>query len=163
MVVNMFEMSLPYLIGRIIPEALFFVWAFYTLSQTKIKLKRYFLSSIIGVMLVCGVKLLPIDFGVHTLILIAGYIITNVVINQINIIKSIVVTLGVIIIEFICEIIDLFVIENIFKANTEYIFSNSQLKILYELPSFLFFVLFIIIVKFLISKIENKELSFFKS
>lgn len=159
----MFEMSLIYLAGIVIPEGLFFVWAFYTLSQTRISINRYFLSVIINVILVCGVKLLPIDFGVHTLLLIVAYIITNIVINKINVIKSIVVTISVIIIEFICEIIDLFIIQHLFKSNAEYIFSNSILKVLYGFPSFLLFVFFIILLKFLIKKIEHIKLYRIKS
>lgn len=155
----MLEISLIDLIGRIIPEAFFFVWAFYTLSQTKIQVKRYFLSVIIMVILICGVKLLPIHFGIHTLLLIVAYIITNIIINKINIIKSIVVTIGVIIIEFICEIIDLFIIQYLFKADIDYVFSNSQLKVLYALPSFLFFVCFVLLLNFSIHKIVNKKIS----
>ncbi|WP_180277925.1 hypothetical protein [Clostridium sp. LS] len=150
-------MSLLYLVGRVIPESLFFVWAFYALSQTKMKIKRYLLSAIIGVVVICGVKLLPIDFGVHTLISMTGYIITNVLINKISIVKSIIVTLGVTIIEFICEIMDLFIIQNILHGNTEYIFSDSKLKILYGAPSFIFFILFVFVLRFLINKVRNNS------
>ncbi len=153
----MFELSLPYLVGRIIPESLFFVWAFYMLSQTMMKIKRYLLSAIIGVVVICGVKFLPIDFGVHTLISITGYIITNVLINKISIVKSILVTLGVTIVEFICEIIDLFIIQNILHGNTEYIFSNSNLKILYEAPSFLFFIILVFVLRFFINKVSSNS------
>lgn len=151
-VINMFEISLIYLIGRVIPETLSFVWAFYTLSQTKIIMNRYFLSVITMVILICGVKLLPIHFGIHTLLLMVGIIIVNIFINKIDIIKSILVTLSVIIIEFISEIIDLFILQYLFKADTEYIFSNPQLKVLYGFPTFIFFVFFIIILKSLINK-----------
>lgn len=148
----MFEMSLINFIGRTIPETLFFVWACYTLSQTKIQVNRYFLSVIIMLILYCGVKLLPLHSGVHTLLIMVEIIIINIVINKINLIKSIVVTLSVFIIEFICEIIDLFIIQYLFKADTTYIFSNSKLKVLYGLPTFVFFVFFIILLKFLINK-----------
>lgn len=151
-VINMFGISLIDLIGRVIPEGLFFVWAFYTLSQTKIQLNKYILSVIIMVILNCVTKLLPIHYGIHTLLIMVGLIITNIVINKINIIKSIVVTLCVFIIEFICEIIDLCIIQYMLKADTAYIFSNSKLKVLYGLPSFIFFIFFIILLKFLINK-----------
>lgn len=154
----MFDISLIYLIGRVIPETLFFVWAFYSLSQTKLIINRYFLSVIIMVILICGIKLLPIHFGIHTLLIMVGTIIVNILINKIDTIKSILVTIGVIIIEFISEIIDLYILQYIFKVDTAYAFSNSQLKVLYGLPSFFFFIVFIVILKFLINKIQNKKL-----
>ncbi|BCZ45910.1 hypothetical protein psyc5s11_19770 [Clostridium gelidum] len=153
----MFEMSLLFLIGRVIPESLLFAWAFYTLSQTKIHVKRCFLSVIIMVILACGINLLPIHCGVHTLLTMVGIIITNIVINKISTIKSITVTFGTIIIEFICEIIDLFTLHYFFNVDTEYIASNAQLKILYGLPSLLLFVLIIILLKAIIIKIEIKK------
>lgn len=153
----MLEISLIDLIGRTIPEGLFFVWAFYTLLQMKIELNKYFLSAVLIIILICGVKLLPIHFGVHTLLIMVGIIIINIVINRIDIIKSILLTIGVIIIEFVSEIIDLAILQYLFKVDTAYIFSNSKLKVLYGLPSFLFFIFFILILKFLINKIENKN------
>ena len=148
----MFQISLIELIGRTIPEGLLFVWAFYTLSQTKIQLNRYFLSVLIMVILSQGSKLLPIHSEVHTLLILVGLIITNVLINKINTIKSILVTLSTTIIEFICEIINLLLIQYLFKVDTEYIFSNSKLKVLYGLPSLILFVFFIILIKLLINK-----------
>ncbi|HEX9026960.1 MAG TPA: hypothetical protein VF839_10940 [Clostridium sp.] len=153
----MLEISLIDLIGRTIPEALFFIWAFYTLSQTKIQVKRYFLSVIIMIILNYGAKLLPIHYGVHSLLIIVGLIITNNIINKINIIKSILITLGVFIIEFICEIINLLIIQYLFKADINYVFSHSELKVLYALPSFLFFICSILLLNFLICKIVNKK------
>jgi len=153
----MLEISLIDLIGRTIPEGLFFVWAFYTLSQMKIELNKYFLSAVVIIILICGVKLLPIHFGVHTLLIMVGIVIINIVINRIDIIKSILLTIGVIIIEFVSEIIDLAILQYLFKVDTAYIFSNSKLKVLYGLPSFFFFIFFILILKFLINKIENKN------
>lgn len=151
----MFEISLIYLIGRIIPETLFFVWAFYTLSQTKIIIHRCFLSIIIMVVLICGIKLLPIHFGIHTLLVMVGIVIINIFINKIDIIQSIVITISVIIIEFISEIIDLFVIQYLFKVDTVYAFTSTELKILYSLPTFLFFTIFVIMLKFLMNKVKK--------
>ena len=155
----MFEMSLLFLIGRVIPESLLFAWAIYTLSHTKMHLKRYFLSVIIMVVLAYGINLLPIHYGVHTLLTMVGLIITNIVINKISTIKSIVVTFSTIIIEFICEIIDLLTLHYFFNVDTEYIASNAQLKILYGLPSLLLFLLTIFLVKVIINKIEIKKIT----
>lgn len=154
----MLEISLIELIGRTIPEGLFFVWAFYTLLQIKIELNKYFLSAILIIILICGVKLLPIHFGIHTLLIMVGTVTINIVINKIDIIKSILVTIGVIIIEFVSEIIDLAILQYLFKVDTAYIFSNSKLKVLYGLPTFLFFTFFVVALKFLVNKIENKKL-----
>jgi hypothetical protein len=154
----MFEMSLIYLIGIVIPEGLLFAWAFYTLSQTKINIKRYFLCVIINLSLVYIVKLLPIDFGVHTLLLIAANILINIAINKINVIISIVVTISVIIIKFICEVIDFAAISYLLKDNADYIFSNSIFKVLSALPSFILFIFFILLVNFLIKKLESKKI-----
>ncbi|OPJ60085.1 hypothetical protein [Clostridium chromiireducens] len=153
----MFEMSLIYLIGISVPESLLFVWAFYTLSQTPINIKRFFLSVIVNFTLVCGVRLLPIDFGIHTLLLIAAYIFTNILINKINLITSILVTISVIIIQFISEFIDLFIIGHILKYNMEYILSNHVAKVLSGLPAFIFFAFFVVLAKMAISKVQGKN------
>ena len=155
----MFEMSLLFLIGRVVPESILFAWAIYTLSHTKMHLKRYFLSVIIMVVLAYGINLLPIHYGVHTLLTMVGLIITNIVINKISTIKSIVVTFSTIIIEFICEIIDLLTLHYFFNVDTEYIASNARLKILYGIPSLVLFLLIIILVKVLINKMQIKKIT----
>ncbi|AWK52935.1 hypothetical protein DIC82_18895 [Clostridium beijerinckii] len=148
----MFEIQFIEVFVRILPESLLFIWACYALSQTKIKLNRYFLSVIFDTIITYGINFLPIHPGVNFLLQIGTLIIALVIINKINIIKSIQVSICVYIIEFICEFINLLLVKYLFKADIDYIFSNFKLKMLYALPSLLLFVCSIILLNFIINK-----------
>ena len=76
----------------------------------------------------------------------------NVKINKINVIKSIQVSVIVIIIEFICEMINMVMIKFMFKADLTQVFSNAYLKTLYGIPSLVLFVFSTIIISLLLNK-----------
>lgn len=146
-------------IGRIIPEAFVFIWAFYSLTKTKFDLKKYLLASISMSIIMYVVKILPIHFGIHTVLIAIAYIFINIFICEIHIIKSILVTIGAIIIEFICEIIDLLIIKHIFKINTELLINDPILKFSYTFPTFILFICIIIGIKYLINRKFLKYIS----
>lgn len=133
----MLKLTLLDIFFRGLPEEFLIIFAVYAFSKTVINIKRYMLSSIIFVIAIYLIRLLPIQYGVHTILSIIVIIVLTVNINKINIIKSIQASIIVTILEFICEGINMLIIQHIFKANIVYILNEPTLKILYGIPSLL--------------------------
>ncbi|HEY8889525.1 MAG TPA: hypothetical protein VIM70_04675 [Clostridium sp.] len=148
----MLKISIMELIIRGIPEGLLVMWACCILSKTKIQFHRYLLSTIILVIGTYVVRNLPISLGINTLLILGLIIITNVRINKISVIKSIQVSVIVIIIQFTSEVINVFIIKYIFKADLIQVFSNVYSKTLYGIPSLVLFVFFTIILNKFLNK-----------
>jgi len=133
---------------RGLPEGFLFVFAVYAFSKTVINKKRYIISSILLVIAVYTIRLLPIQYGVHTILNIIVIILLTVNINKISIIKSIQTSLMTIILEFICEGINVFTIQYIFKVDIAHLLSVPSLKIIYGIPSLLIFAVTVAIYYF---------------
>ncbi|MGH4050772.1 MAG: hypothetical protein ACREVX_05380 [Clostridium sp.] len=153
----MLKLTLIEFFFRGLPEGFLFMFGVYVFSKTVINLKRYILSSIILVGAIYLIRLLPIQYGVHTILNIIMLIILTVNINKIGIIKSIQTSLMVMILEFICEGINVFIIQYIFKANIIYLLSEPTLKILYGIPSLLIFTAIVVTYHFYVAR--KKKLS----
>lgn len=145
--------------ARDIPEAFLFIFAAYAFSKNAINIKKYLLSSVLLAVMVYFIRLLPIQYGVNTILSIIVIIVIIVNINQIDTIKSIKAVVITVILEFICEGINIFIIQSILKLNMNYIFNNAVLKILYGIPSLLLFGCIIAIYYFKLLK--RKELKYF--
>lgn len=124
---------------RAIPESFLIIFAVYAFSKTTMEVKRYSLSSIIFSVMIYIIRSLPIHYGVHTILGIILIIILTVNINKIDIIKSIQAVILTVILQFICEGINIFIIQNIFKMDINYVFNKPVLKILYGIPSLIIF------------------------
>jgi hypothetical protein len=135
----MLKVTLLEIFFRGLPEGFLFIFAVYAFSKTAINIKKYVVSSIIFVISVYLIRLLPIQYGVHSILNIIVLIVLAVNINKIGIIKSIQTSIMAVIIEFICEGINMIIIKYIFKADIVHILSEPSLKILYSIPSLLIF------------------------
>ena len=135
----MLKLTLMEFLFRGLPEGFLFLFAIYSFSNTAINKKRYIASSLILVGAIYLIRLLPIQYGVHTILNIIMLIILTVNINKIGIIKSIQTSLMAMILEYICEGMNVFIIQYIFKADIMYLLSEPLLKILYGIPSLLIF------------------------
>ncbi|MBU3159996.1 hypothetical protein KPL37_09555 [Clostridium frigoris] len=135
----MLRLTLLEVFLRALPEAMLLIFAVYAFSKTVINVKRYILSIIIYVIAVYIIRLLPIQYGVHTILNIIAIIVLTISINKISIIKAIQASIMAMVLEFICEGINMFIIQHIFKVNVINILSNTSLKILYGIPSLVIF------------------------
>ncbi|GAA0727759.1 hypothetical protein GCM10008905_25740 [Clostridium malenominatum] len=135
----MFELSLVEFFGRAIPEGFLFIFASYAFSKTAINKRDYLISSILMSFIGITIRKLPIHYGVHTILSIISIILLSVNINKIDVIKSIQAAIILIILQFICEGINVFIIQYIFKADISHIFNDSMLKTLYGIPSLVVF------------------------
>ena len=152
----MHKLSIVEFVFRGLPEGFLVIFAMYSFSKTAIDIKRYILSSILFATLIYSIILLPIHYGVSTILSIISLIVLSVNINKIDIIKSIQVGIISTILEFICEGINVLIIQYIFKKDVNFIFNQPNLKVLYGAPSLIIFGCIVII--YYIRLLRRKDL-----
>lgn len=124
---------------RGLPEAFLFIFAAYAFSKRFVNIKSYIISSVLYGFMAYIVRFLPIHYGVHTIINVFIIITLTVNINKIDLISSIRSAITVIIVQFICEGINVLIIQYIFNADMNQVFNHPVLKILYGIPSIIIF------------------------
>jgi len=137
---------------RVIPETFLFIFATYVFAKVKLDLRRYLISGITLAIVGIITRALPIHNGVHTILNVFALIIIAVNINKIDMIKSIQIGVIIVILQFICEAINVLLIQYIFRADVINVFKNPTLKTIYGIPSTLIFFIIIIIYYFKVSK-----------
>jgi hypothetical protein len=143
---------------RGIPEEFLFVLAVHAFSKTGINLKKYLLSGALLWIMAYLIRLLPIQYGVHTILCLVVLIILANIINKIDIIKSIRAGITTMIIVFIFEGINISFIQFVLKKDLNIIMNNSVTKTLYGLPSLMCFGVLVII--YYIRLLKRKELEY---
>lgn len=126
---------------RIIPEAFILIFAMAVLSNTKLNLKKYIISSLLFGIYVYSVRMLPINYGVHTILDLVIMIIIMSSINKTEIILGIKASLITTIVLFICEGFNMLLLSLIFKDKLESIITNTTMKTIYGLPSLICFAI----------------------
>lgn len=130
---------------RTIPESFVLMLAMYALSNIKFEIKKYIISSLLlATYVYCG-RMLPINYGVHTILDIFVMIILICSINKADIILAIKASLITTMVLYIFEGIDVLLFSLIFKDKLEEIMSNSTLKVICGLPSLICFGIITII------------------
>ncbi|MBU3101172.1 MULTISPECIES: hypothetical protein [Clostridium] len=152
----MLRLTLLYVFLRILPEEFLVIFAVHVFSKTVINVKKYIISSIFFIIAVYLIRLLPIQYGIHTIIAVVVVIVLTININKISIIKSIQASIMTIILEFVCEGANVFIIQYIFKADVRYVLNDPSLKILYGIPSLLIFAA--IVSMYYVYLVKNKKL-----
>lgn len=152
----MLNLSIQELFFRVLPEEFLFILAIYSFSKTTINIKKYAIASIILAIITYLIRLLPIQYGVHTILGIIAILVISVNIMKIDIIKAIQASIITTIIEFISEGINIFIIQYILKKDINYIFNDPNLKVLYGFPSLV--ILASIVIIFYIRAFVKKEL-----
>lgn len=153
----MLKLSLVELFLRLVPESFILALSIYAFSRTKINMKKLTISGIIMTISAYFIRMLPINFGVHTMLLIMIYIFVAVTINHINMVKSIRAALVGYIVMCICDFINLFLVINMLNISLEKMLDNIALKMLLGLPSLaLFFIIVFVFYRISIKKVEVK-------
>jgi hypothetical protein len=137
---------------RGLPETFLFIFAAYVFSRTSFDLKKYLLSSVIFAVVGFITRSFPIHYGVHTILNLFAFIILAHSINKIDLIKSISVGVIIVLLQSVCELINIVMIQFVFKQDVNYILGNPTLKTLYGIPSILIFALIIVSYNLLIVK-----------
>jgi hypothetical protein len=154
----MLQISWFEFIVRGIPEGFLFIFAAHAFSKTGIKLNKYLLSCVLYCIIVYLIRLLPIQYGVHTILNLIILIILLSCINNIDIIKSIQAGIITFILGFISDGIVVSFIQFILKKDLEILLKNPTLKTLYGLPSVL--ILGIVAAVFYIRLSKRKEFKY---
>lgn len=130
---------------RTIPESFVLMLAMYALSNIKFEIKKYIISSLLlATYVYCG-RMLPINYGVHTILDIFVMIILICSINKADIILAIKASLITTMVLYIFEGVDVLLFSLIFKDKLEEIMLNSTLKTICGLPSLICFGIITII------------------
>lgn len=148
----MLKLTLLDIFLRGLPEEFLIIFAVYAFSKTAVNIKRYIISSLIFTIAIYFIRLLPIQYGVHIIISIIVIIVLTVNINKISIIKSIQACIMTVILEFICEGINMFIIQHVFKVDIVYMLTDPSLKILYGIPSLVIFATIVSTYYFYLAK-----------
>ena len=149
----MLEQDILSLITRMIPEVFIIIYSIYILTKSKVNIKRILISSIIGGIGIYIIRLLPIHFGVHTILSIMMYIILAVKLNKIDMYKAITITLVSIIILFILDFLIALIYSKIFQLSSELLFGGGLLSNIVSIPPL---ILFFIVIQFIVHIKEKK-------
>lgn len=152
------KLSLIELVLRTIPEGIILILAAYVFLNTKIDKNKILLSGTILGIITYLVRLLPIDFGVHTIIIIIGNILLLVNINKINLFSSISASLLSMFILVICDLINFYFIVNMLNISFEQISNNILIKTLWGLPSLILYLAIIGAVFYKKSMMKAREM-----
>ncbi|MBU5456091.1 hypothetical protein [Caproiciproducens sp. MSJ-32] len=153
----MFKVHFIEMFIRAIPEQTLLVIGSYILSRTKLNVKKALLSGIIMGVSLYIFRLLPVQFGFHTLFGILLLAFLNYKVNKINLIKSIEVSYLNYILLFVSEVILALVLQFIFKVDLVKIFEDPIIKTLLGIPSLIIFMVFVYIIH-IFQKLHNRKL-----
>lgn len=120
---------------RAIPEGFLFVLAVYIFSKTKIDKRKYVVASIIYGGILYLVRLLPINYGVHTILALMFLVLFVTMYNKIDTIKVMRSVLIIFLIQFLTEGLNILVINLIPNINIDILFNDPIAKALLGLPS----------------------------
>lgn len=150
----MLKLSAIEFIFRALPEAFLLVFAIATFSKVKLKIPNLLISGCVMSVLFLLIRSLPINYGVHTILIIISCVLMSYFYNKIDIIKCTKAAILVLILQLICEGLNILIIENLLGLNITYVFNHPVLKVFYGLPSLL--ILWVVILSsFFVLKRRN--------
>ena len=132
-----------------------FFLAFYAFTKNKVQPKLCFISAIIQAIVVFSIRFLPIDTKVDNILNLILLITLAVFINRIEVIKAIKAGIVIMILELLCEGLNVFILQVLMKKDTSVLFADPMSKILYSSPSILIFGCIVIAYYFVLLK-KNK-------
>lgn len=136
---------------RAIPEMLLIIWGIHLVAKKSINIKIYILSSVILGLVSFFARMLPIYFGMHTLIIVILVLCTMVIIG-IPIIKAVYGTLLMFLLLSLSEFLNVAILD-LFNANTQ--FTNPVSKSILGMPALVLLYLFIILIRYFIKRKEG--------
>lgn len=138
---------------RVLPEMALYAIFSCVLSKTNINYKKILSISVIMFIVIYFIKLLPVEFGIHSLLLIVLLMFLNIKINKINNLKSIQVSILSFILMYVVEIITIILFQFVLKIDFAAYMLNPVHKALLGIPSLMLYGLIV----FIINKIINRK------
>lgn len=139
------EVTLEILL-RQIPEAIMLNLGLYTFSKIRINQRRFYIGVLIVAVLPTFIMLLPITYGIHTPLIAISTVLLFQKVHHMNMIIVTKATIVSIIIEVICEMINVLGINLFVSRPITEILSNDIDKVIYGAPSVILSNTIIIIV-----------------
>ncbi|AJA49376.1 hypothetical protein CPAST_c33100 [Clostridium pasteurianum DSM 525 = ATCC 6013] len=138
---------------RTIPESFLIVMVAYIFANKKISRKSFIVASLILAVITYLVRLLPISFGVNTMINMIVFIIIGINIIKININISIISVFISVISIYLCEWINVIILNDLFNIDR---FSNDYFKFLLTMPSLFMFAIVVLLFYMFINKFVRR-------
>jgi hypothetical protein len=120
---------------RAVPEGFLFIFAVYIFSKTNIIKKKYIVSSVLFAVIMFIVRLLPINYGVHTILGLMFLVILTSTYNKVDVIKSMRSALILVLIQFLTEGINILILNLIPNINIYTLVEDPIIKAIVGLPS----------------------------
>jgi len=130
---------------RAIPEGLLIILGIYVLSKTSIDKRKYLVSSIVYAITIFCIRLLPINYGVHTILILLFLVLLTIIYIKIDVILTMRSALIVFLLQFISEGINVFILQLIPNINLDKLFLNPVSKTLLGIPSLMLLAIIIYI------------------
>lgn len=134
---------------RGIPEGILFIFSVYVFSNTKIETKNFIIASLSLSIATFLVRMLPISYGIHTILNIIVLVIIATIIIKVSIIDAIRSGILTAILMFVCEGINMGLIQITHGSDMERIFTDPVLKTVYGIPSLMIFTIILLVYKFI--------------
>ncbi|ENK1244233.1 hypothetical protein AB2063_002419 [Clostridium botulinum] len=150
----MLKIGIVELVIRTLPECFFIIFVIQVFSNYKINKNKYVLSSILLSIIMYSIRLLPIHYGVHTILNIIAIVLICTFINEVTPIKSITYSLILMSLLALSEALNLYFIYKIFGENVANTLKNPLKKCIYLMPSMIILVITILFV----FKIKDRRL-----
>lgn len=147
------------MIFRGIPEGAVFIFLGYVLSNKKVNILRLILSAIIFSLSTYTVRLLPIKFGIHSLIIGLLTVFILNIINKINLLKSFITAFLSIVVLYICEWINIIILKKIIGQAFYTLRERPMENILYNYPALVLFFIIVLIIKYFFNKSKKDNLN----
>ena len=141
---------------RTIPESLVYIFAGYAFSNEKLNVNRYLISSLLLAVSTFIIRMLPINYGVHTILFIIIQTTILASINKIDVIQSVKSAIIAVIFLLIFEGINMLILNLTFKDELESIMLNPISKIIYGFPSLGGFAIIVLCYYYLRKKAKYK-------
>lgn len=142
----MLQQPLYSLFIRIIPEAFFVVLSICLLTNSKINYKNIATAAVIAGTCVYLTRLLPIHFGVHTVLGVVIYYLLAYKFNNIKMNKVLLGTMVSTILLFISDALLVAIYKNIFDLPVELLMGKTLYSLVITLPSLIIFYFLVRIV-----------------
>ncbi len=152
----MLTLQILEIITRLIPEGIGFILLAYILSRTQIDKNRLLIAGLIHAVIVFFIRMLPIHFGVHTILSLMLIILISTQINRINVLSSIISTLVGFISLFLSEAINIYFVVSVLNVPINAFTENLSKKIIYSFPSLVLFYVIILIIFLIRKKTKTK-------
>ena len=144
----MLKISLFELLTRGIAEGFLFVLAVYAFAKKKIIPLPFLLSSLALILFTYGVRLLNINFGVHTILNLICLVCLSVFVNKIGLFKSVKGSMIATLSMFVIEAVNVAILQLVFKDELKAIIDNPYQKAIAGIPGIALFGIVIVIAYF---------------